>query len=388
MELDIESLKESNEFLNDLYQNVTTAIFLADGDARIRNFNDAFAALFLPDEREVLGELCGNAIGCRFVLAEGLDCGRTSNCGVCNLRRNIVTSFTERVPVYRDSLEREFLIGGMMRRKHFRFTTKYEVYRSVEYVLVLVDDVTELVEARAELEDRNTALSRRNLELEEALGRETAALMANAREIERLGLEREELEREVQHRVGNNLQVISSLISLGRAPGAARGAKAAACADSSEGIRNRITSLIEVYKSASYEAEGAVVRLPSLLRALLARATPRDEGPPLRVELDLSLESAGFDKALPIGLFVGDFLCACRLASSAGREPEAVGISLSSRGKRGRCELAARWPSTEGWTPLPSEDFELARLIARQCGGDLSFESDASSARLVYEFPL
>jgi len=116
MEIDIESLRESNGFLIDLYANVTTAIFLADETARIRHFNDAFSALFLPSVGAAIGRLCGNAIGCCFPIDEMLDCGETSQCRLCSLHYNIVTSFKEKVPVYRDSLSRDFVIGGRRRQ--------------------------------------------------------------------------------------------------------------------------------------------------------------------------------------------------------------------------------------------------------------------------------
>jgi len=50
MELDINDLKESMDFLNGLYDNVTSAIFIADHEPRIYSFNDAFKTLFYKPE--------------------------------------------------------------------------------------------------------------------------------------------------------------------------------------------------------------------------------------------------------------------------------------------------------------------------------------------------
>jgi two-component sensor histidine kinase len=379
MELDLESLKESKDFLNDLYRNVTTAIFLADGEARIRHFNDAFTALFLPAERAALGELCGNAIGCCFVEDEGLDCGKTSNCGVCALRRDIIRSFTERVPVYRDSLSRDFVIGGKRVRKHFRFTTKYEIYRGIEYVLVLVDDVSELVDARDALEERNAFLARRNEGLEALLRRETATLMDAARELDRLGLERDELEREVRHRVGNNLQVISSLLNLGRSLGAEEGLGA---------LRNRILSVIEVYRQATYETEGSVVDLPGLVRSLAASGSVRSSAESTPIESEVSLPSLRFDEALPVGIVIGDFLYACRAPNKPGGEPPGISISIAQEGGRGRCQLAAKWEGAFARRSLDAGEMAVSQLIARQSGGELFLELSEAAVRVLYDFPL
>jgi len=111
LEISVSDLKESNHFLNDLYQNVTAAIFLADSEARIYNFNDAFRTLFYKQEDQLLKELCGNAMGCVFAEEEGKDCGSTSNCKSYILRECILKSFTDKVPLYKERMTRRFYIN-------------------------------------------------------------------------------------------------------------------------------------------------------------------------------------------------------------------------------------------------------------------------------------
>jgi len=119
LEISVSDLKESNHFLNDLYQNVTAAIFLADSEARIYNFNDAFRTLFYKQEDQLLKELCGNAMGCVFAEEEGKDCGSTSNCKSYILRECILKSFTDKVPVYKERMTRRFYINDEVIEKHF-----------------------------------------------------------------------------------------------------------------------------------------------------------------------------------------------------------------------------------------------------------------------------
>lgn len=68
MALQLENLKESNEFLNILFDNITSALFIVDQSAKIENVNDSFSILFQKREEQVLGELCGNALGCVFAV--------------------------------------------------------------------------------------------------------------------------------------------------------------------------------------------------------------------------------------------------------------------------------------------------------------------------------
>src|SRR4030042_88681 len=108
MSLDFRDLRESNDFLNALINNITSAIFLVDRDIKIRNFNDPFQALFQKDEDQILGERCGNVIGCAFAVDQSKDCGGTTNCNECELRKSILKSFLEKVPTYREKIERDF----------------------------------------------------------------------------------------------------------------------------------------------------------------------------------------------------------------------------------------------------------------------------------------
>jgi transcriptional regulator with PAS, ATPase and Fis domain len=80
MGLDFKDLRESDDFLNALIDNITSAIFIVDRDFKVRNFNDPVQGLFQKDEDKILGEHCGNVIGCAFIIDQGKDCGETKNC--------------------------------------------------------------------------------------------------------------------------------------------------------------------------------------------------------------------------------------------------------------------------------------------------------------------
>ncbi|MBL8967231.1 MAG: PAS domain-containing protein [Spirochaetaceae bacterium] len=352
MVLDVADLRESKEFLNDLYENVTSAIFLADREARLVHFNDAFKTLFYKPEDALIGQLCGNAIGCVFPLEEGVDCGQASNCSRCRLRANILKSFTERVPVYKVALERVFEIGGRRLRKHFSFTTKFQCYRGAEYVLVLVDDVTELVEAREELE-------RRNAELAGAVETLVGQLAAEAGELGEATAGREELARELRHRVGNVLQVVSALVRDDVEEGAAGAPLAAA----------RIAAVQAAYACARYEEGRVSVGLRDFARAIGGSAAllgaggigvagagegggADGAGSPVEGTL-------GLDEAIAFGIAAADLarcaggLAGARLVLDAGRMRLCLVLADRPDGASGR----------EG-------RFRLARMLVERAGGE------------------
>jgi len=144
MDINISDLKDSNEFLKVLLENLSSAIFIVDKNLRIRNFNDSFRALFYKTEDRILGELCGNALGCAFAVEENKNCGTASNCGKCVLRGSLIKAFTEKIPAYKELLEREFFVDEKKVLKYFQYTTKYVRFNNNEMVLIIVDDITEL----------------------------------------------------------------------------------------------------------------------------------------------------------------------------------------------------------------------------------------------------
>lgn len=162
MKLQIESLKESNDFLNILFENITSALFILDENVRLKSVNDSFSVLFQKREEEVLGKYCGNALGCFFTVDEKRDCGSTSFCGTCKLRENLLKTMTQEVPVTKQILARDFVIKGKREVKYFSYSTRYIHYNGEQYILVIVDDHTELEQKRRELEEKNKELAELN----------------------------------------------------------------------------------------------------------------------------------------------------------------------------------------------------------------------------------
>ncbi len=156
--IELGSLKESNEFLNLLMDNITSAVFLVDKDIRVQQFNDSFKKLLSKSEAELVNRLCGNALGCSFAVDENQLCGKTSNCGSCILRDSLFRAFLDNVPTFKAMLRRDFYIGGQKISKHFRFSSIYLTYRNEEMVLVVVDDMTELETQRLWLMEKQRRL--------------------------------------------------------------------------------------------------------------------------------------------------------------------------------------------------------------------------------------
>ncbi|MCT4601562.1 MAG: PAS domain-containing sensor histidine kinase [Marinifilum sp.] len=170
MALQLENLKESNEFLNILFDNITSALFIVDQSAKIENVNDSFSILFQKREDQIIGELCGNALGCVFAVEEDKDCGSTSYCSNCKLRKDILKTMSEKVPTYRNKLSRDFYTSQIKDSKHFLYSTKFIQFHGKKYTLIIVDDHTELEKQKRKLEEQNETLKSLNEQKSKFLG--------------------------------------------------------------------------------------------------------------------------------------------------------------------------------------------------------------------------
>jgi signal transduction histidine kinase len=171
MSINLKNLKESNEFLNILFNNITSALFILDKNARVESINESFSILFQKREEKILGDLCGNALGCQFAVEEKALCGETSHCKNCKLRNDILANMSEKVPTNNRKLTRDFYTTDNSKdTKHFTYSTRHINYNEKEYILVIVDDHTELENGKKKLQEQNETLHVLNEQKSKFLG--------------------------------------------------------------------------------------------------------------------------------------------------------------------------------------------------------------------------
>jgi two-component sensor histidine kinase len=221
-------------------------------------------------------------------------------------------------------------------------------------------------------------------ELSRSFEQATNALTAHERELAE-GLTRQKrLTREVHHRVKNNLQVVSSLISLH-----ARGAGSPLIEEAYASIQRRVDALAVVHRHHYAEAEenfGVPLRvllgeIASNLRGTLpfARETPQ-----LRIILDLDPAWVTQDVAVPVALLATEIL---ERALAAG-DPAPVRIRLEVLDRHATLSFASEALSEEG-RPADAKFDRFARIVtglARQLRAPL--EKDATAGFYAIRIPI
>lgn len=147
-----DTLMESPEFTDFLFNNLTTAIFLVDEQLRVRKINETYRTLFSKQESEVVNELCGNSMGCQFAEEQHKPCGSTSECANCQIRNCLVKTFKDGDTVENAYIARTFYIDNAAQVKNFRMRFRKINWGGIEMAIVAIDDITELEEQRRKIE--------------------------------------------------------------------------------------------------------------------------------------------------------------------------------------------------------------------------------------------
>ena len=150
--MQIKEIAQSKEFSEYLLDNLCTGIFILNKDAEIIAMNQAFEQIFGKEEKDVLRQRCGNAIGCIFAIEEDTLCGETTQCCRCPLREMIGICFSEKEKVHQRYLTRVLNLNQKKVKKYFIVKMRYISFHGEDLAIILVEDNTELGEQHEKLE--------------------------------------------------------------------------------------------------------------------------------------------------------------------------------------------------------------------------------------------
>ena len=157
---ELQNLKESNEFLNLLLDNINSAVLIADEKLQIHQFNNSFLNLFDTAAECTLETGFGEASGCVQAILENKPCGETSQCADCILRRSLLHNMIDNAPAHKQSLKRVFYINGEPLTKHLQFSTRSIMFQGQKMFLVIIYDVTDIEQQKIELQKKQLLIDR------------------------------------------------------------------------------------------------------------------------------------------------------------------------------------------------------------------------------------
>ena len=155
----LDDLRESNEFLNLLLDNMNTAVVIVDENYKIYQFNNAFLNLFDKAADRPVGAAFGDLTGCVHAVRENKACGETSQCSFCMLRRSVLHTLVKDAPIEKRTLERIFYFRGRPEKKYLEFTTRKISFQGRRMYIILIYDITEIQLQKLKLQEKQKQLN-------------------------------------------------------------------------------------------------------------------------------------------------------------------------------------------------------------------------------------
>ncbi len=253
---------------------------------------------------------------------------------------------------------------------------------------LLKDDMARLAPA-VEREIRDARTRRERAQAEQALSESRERFMEQALAMERqtvLLQQRETMLREIHHRVKNNMQVMSSLLSL-----QSRAASSAEVRRMLEDNQNRIQSMALLHEILYQSQDLALVDFSKYLLRMVDHLF-RSYGVnsrQIRLHSDLDPIAIELDDALPTGLIISEVISnSLKHGFPEGRTGEirillrrqpggSVSLALSDNG--------AGLPADVDWTTSRSLGLRLVRALADQLRASLDIRSEGGTeVKLVF----
>jgi len=216
-------------------------------------------------------------------------------------------------------------------------------------------------------------LARLNESMESEIEERVAQIRASLRE-------KEILLKEIHHRVKNNMQIISSLLSL-QADRAIAGETQLHLRD----VRDRVHSMALVHEKLYQSENLASVQIADYTRTLMDDLLHAYASGQAKVQLRFNLESA----ALPVDLAISFGLILNELATNAlkhafrGRDSGEIHIQLQTDSSGEIClrfaDNGLGFAEPVNWEQLESYGLSLVRLLTRQLGGRIEMRSGAGT---------
>jgi PAS domain-containing protein len=131
-----------------ILEAVPSPVFIVDDDVRIHGYNMAAAPLLDKEPGKILRMGCGDALHCIHSLDSPEGCGGGQACKKCVIRNSVSQSY-QGDKFVREKCEMQLVKGNKTEQIQTLITTAPVNYQDETFVLVILEDVTEIEALRS-----------------------------------------------------------------------------------------------------------------------------------------------------------------------------------------------------------------------------------------------
>ncbi len=155
-------IQNSAELTNIVINHLNIGVFVIDQQYQLKSLNDNFSEkvnLFVDAAKN---RICNSIIGC---VNSGIDhkaIGNANSCIECELIKAIENALFNDVETHEKTLVRQHEDGAKPVRKYYRYSCKPLMVDGQKNALLMIDDITDIEENRAELFEQNRIVHKLN----------------------------------------------------------------------------------------------------------------------------------------------------------------------------------------------------------------------------------
>jgi len=143
-----ESLLAKAGFLREIFDAIPAMLLIVDDDVRILHVNAAASSGLGLDIREVHRKRGGEVLHCIHSMDVPEGCGRAPACTDCVIR-NSVRMAVRGGKTFRKGTRMEFGTGAMMKELHLLVSAAPFLHEEKRYVLLTIENVSELIQLKS-----------------------------------------------------------------------------------------------------------------------------------------------------------------------------------------------------------------------------------------------
>jgi len=143
-----ESLLSQSSFLRNVFDAIPAILVIVDDDVRMLHVNTTASATLGLDIGKVYNKRGGEALHCVHSMEVTEGCGKAPSCTDCVIR-NSVREATQGNKVYRKATRMEFGSGDIKTELHLLVSAAPFLHEEKNYVLLTIENVSELIQLRS-----------------------------------------------------------------------------------------------------------------------------------------------------------------------------------------------------------------------------------------------